>query len=312
MIISQTYPSGHTVTYNYDLAGRLADKDSQNLAFTGNLGDGVTRTYSSGIVYSSLGGLAKEQFGTTTPVYNKLFYNVRGQLSEIRESTSYTGPTDTTWNRGAIINHYSEQCWGMCGGSNSTTAMSDDNGNLKHQDNYIPDNEQISSYHTFTDSFAYDSLNRLQTVTESYYVSSTNQTTTPWQQAYSYDRYGNRTINTINQTPSTYGTGINNIQFAVDQGTNRLYAPNDPSHTLMDYDQAGNLKQDSYTGAGGRTYDGENRMTAAWGGNNQSQVYTYDAHGQRVRRKVDNVETWQVYGIGGEEVAEYTILMQIP
>ena len=73
----------------------------------------------------------------------------------------------------------------------------------------------------------------------------------------------------------------------------------------MNYDAVGNLKQDSYTGAGSRTYDAENRMTAAWGGNNQSQVYTYDANGQRVRRKVDNVETWQVYGLGGELVAEY-------
>ena len=293
-ITALTYPSGHTITNLYDSAGRMS-------SFIGNLGDGASRTYSTGMIYSSLGGITKEQFGTTTPIYNKLFYNVRGQLSEIRDSTSYTGPTDTTWNRGAIINHYSDQCWGMCSGH----SMTDNNGNLKHQDNYIPDNEQVTSYHTFTDSFAYDSLNRLQTVAENYYVSSTNQTTTPWQQSYSYDRYGNRTINTINQTPSTYGTGINNIQFAVDPMTNRLYAPNDPSHTLMDYDLAGNLKQDSYTGAGGRTYDGENRMISAWGGNNQSQVYTYDANGQRVRRKVDNVETWQVYGMAGELVAEY-------
>ena len=40
-VTSQTYPSQHSVTYNYDPAGRVADKDASNLAFTGNLGDGV-------------------------------------------------------------------------------------------------------------------------------------------------------------------------------------------------------------------------------------------------------------------------------
>src|SRR6185369_2513078 len=80
-----TYPSGHTVTPSYDNAGRLN-------ALNGNLGDGTTRLYSTGILYSPLGGLVKEKFGTDTPVYNKLFYNSRGQLAEIRESTTYTEP----------------------------------------------------------------------------------------------------------------------------------------------------------------------------------------------------------------------------
>lgn len=37
-----------------------------------------------------MGGLVKEELGTDTTIYNKLFYNVRGQLAEIRASTSYT------------------------------------------------------------------------------------------------------------------------------------------------------------------------------------------------------------------------------
>ena len=136
-----------------DAAARLS-------SFTGNLGDGATRTYSTGIVYSSLGGMAKEQFGTDTPVYNKLFYNVRGQLAEIRASTSYVNPGDTSWNRGAIINHYSNNCWGMCSGY----SMTDNNGNMKAQDVYIPNNDQVSSYTTWRDAFSYDNLNRLTQV----------------------------------------------------------------------------------------------------------------------------------------------------
>ena len=71
----------------------------------------------------------------------------------------------------------------------------------------------------------------------------------------------------------------------------------------MRYDNAGNLFKDIYTGAGDRTYNAENRMTQAWA-NNQWQVYTYNADGQRVRRKVNGVETWQIYGLVGELLAE--------
>ena len=73
----------------------------------------------------------------------------------------------------------------------------------------------------------------------------------------------------------------------------------------MTYDTAGNLITDTYTGAGTCEYDAENKMTRAWGGNNQWQEYTYNADGQRTRRKVDGQETWQIYGMDGELLAEY-------
>jgi RHS repeat-associated protein len=73
----------------------------------------------------------------------------------------------------------------------------------------------------------------------------------------------------------------------------------------MTYDAAGNLTEDTYTGSGNRTYDGENKITSAMGANNQAQLYGYDASGQRLKRTVYGVETWQVYGFGGELLAEY-------
>ena len=78
----------------------------------------------------------------------------------------------------------------------------------------------------------------------------------------------------------------------------------------MPYDNAGNLTNDTYSGQGQRNYDAENRMTAAQGGGNGSwQYYTYDANGQRVKRSVNvngtQTETWQVYGVNGELLAEY-------
>jgi RHS repeat-associated protein len=60
-----------------------------------------------------------------------------------------------------------------------------------------------------------------------------------------------------------------------------------------------------------RAYDAENRMTSETQARSYvAGVYTYNADGQRVRRKVavagqPAVETWQVYGFDGELLAEY-------
>src|SRR6185503_20663438 len=143
------YPSDRTVTYTYDTAGRLN-------VLAGNLG-GSQRTYSTGIIYSPSGGMTKEQFGTApTAIYNKLFYNSRGQLAEIRAGTSYTGPTDHTADRGSIVNNYSNNCSGDCSGS----SMADNNGNLRKQEIHIPG--QTMRYQEYD----YDSLNRLSSVRE--------------------------------------------------------------------------------------------------------------------------------------------------
>src|SRR5437764_4263102 len=45
-------------------------------------------------------------------------------------------------------------------------------------------------------------------------------------------------------------------------------------------------------------------MTTEWS-NGQWYGYVYDADGRRVNRIVNGTETWQVYGIGGELIAEY-------
>jgi YD repeat-containing protein len=297
-VTTQTYPSLRAVTYNYDSAGRLADKDAQNLAFTGNLGDGVQRTYAKGLTYVASGALQQEQFGTTAAVYNKLFYNSRLQLAEIR-----TGTAASDWNRGKIINDYSLQC------SGSGCNASDNNGNLRKQQVYIPGDEQASTWTTWYQQYDYDSLNRLKRVHE-----YTANTLLDWQQEYDYDLWGNRTLNATNTwignaanppNPALNETVFETGSLAVD---NRLYAPGDlalpDNQRRMRYDAAGNLTVDSYTGAGERVYDAENRMTQAWA-NSQWQYYTYNADGQRTRRKVNNTETWQVYGFDGELLAEY-------
>ncbi len=283
-----TYPSGRTVNYGYDNAGRTT-------GFSGNLGDGGTsRTYSSGISYSALGGMNQEQLGTTIPIYNKLFYNSRGQLSEIREGLT---ANDTSWQRGSIVNFYST-CWGMCWNPATQTgdSMPSNNGNLKIQQVTIPRDDNAGYENRsdqFTQYFEYDSLNRLQFANEA-----------SWRQWYSYDRYGNRTIST--DPNLTYGTGIPKPDFTVNTGNNRLGVPSGQTGT-MHYDSAGNLDIDTYSAAAvSRLYDAENRMTKETQANSyDAGIYSYDGDGRRVKRVVGGVETWQVYGVGGELIAEY-------
>jgi RHS repeat-associated protein len=287
-VTSQTYPSGHTVAYSYDAAGRAS-------SFTGNLGDGTSRTYSSNISYSSFGGLTREQFGTNTPLYHKALYNIRGQLFDTRLSSV----NDTwDWNRGRLLLYYSSNhVWGQSG--------TDNNANVRFAETWIPPaNATLDQTDTlFEESYNYDTLNRLSSVAEQRMsvAGGWGNWQQQFRQQYAYDRYGNRTIDAAN----TWGTGINNKQFSVDTATNRLGVPNGQSG-VMSYDLAGNLINDTYTGAGTREYDAENKMTRAWGGNNQWQEYTYNADGQRVRRKVDGLETWQIYGLDGELLAEYS------
>jgi YD repeat-containing protein len=86
-VTSQTYPSNRTVNYAYDAAGRTT-------SFTGNLGDGVSRNYATAMQYTAAGQLAKETFGTTTPLYQRFNYNVRQQLFAVRVGTNGSSAYD--------------------------------------------------------------------------------------------------------------------------------------------------------------------------------------------------------------------------
>jgi RHS repeat-associated protein len=290
-VVSQTYPSGRTASYAYDGAGRLA-------AFNGNLGDGVQRTYAAGIEYDAGSRVSQEQFGTQVPLYHKRAYNVRGQLYDVRLSTHSQQAAPWNWNRGALINYYSQNDLNAQTNEARAATGPGNNGNVVLQQHWVPANDQISGYNWTNQWYAYDSLNRLTSVQEQQSGAHTGA------QAYAYDRFGNRQINSA----ATWGAGINNRQFAVDAATNRLGVPAGQAG-VMQYDPAGNLTFDSYTGHGSRTYDAENRMTSAQGYSALTSVYTnqysYDADGRRTRRKLESGEVWAVYGMGGELLAEY-------
>jgi RHS repeat-associated protein len=316
-VTSQTYPSGHTVTYNYDAAGRVGDSGTQpsQRAFYGRLGDGVERAYADQVQYSAFGGVEQERFGTQTSLYHKVHYNRRGQLFDVRLSTASWAADQWDWNRGALVNYFGgNYAWE---GNPNTPASADNNGNLRRSEVYVPLNpagsynaSAIGAYYTAQQTYSYDSVNRLQSVAEAHYDSQAGTQAATFTQTNRYDRWGNRTVD-LGQSPN-----MPTAQYDFERGdlanTNRLYAPGDLAYPnpgdpnrRMRYDAAGNLVHDAYTGAGGRTYDAENRMTAAVDGSGGWAYYTYDADGQRVKHKVGSQEWWQVYGPGGELLAEY-------
>ena len=280
-MLTQSYPSGRTVTYGYDGAGRMN-------SFAGNLGDGTQRTYSTGVSYSPY-GMEQEQFGTQTPLYHKLHYNVRGQLYDVRVSTQSLQANEFEWNRGCLAFYYGGAGWGLSSSAN--------NGSVTTQQHWAPADDAISNYGYTQDTYVYDSLNRLSSTTE-VHGGPGGQSGTDYVQAYTYDRYGNRTINLAQTT-----TNISRPAYTVDANTNRLIAP---AGFTYGYDAAGNQDNDTYTGQGPRTFDAENHMKQAWA-SNQWQTYTYDGDGKRVIRQVNGVTTWQIYGIGEELLAEYAL-----
>ena len=159
----------------------------------------------------------------------------------------------------------------------------------------------MTHWATTRQGYTYDALNRLKSVKE-YFKNYSQAESQQSVQTYDYDRWGNRTINAA----QTSGTGINNTAFEVETARNRLYSRGDLAPELPEdqmrirYDKAGNQVKDTYTGYGTATFDGDNRIVGIQDNLGGSSTYTYNANAQRVRRKSNNQETWQIYGIDGE------------
>jgi len=170
-IKTMTYPSGRSVNYSYDGAGRLS-------SFTGNLGDGQLRTYSTIAQYHPAGMIERETFGTQTPLHHKKRYNNRLQLGDLRLST---GSDALSYDRGALLFFY-----GPNAVANTDPLANDptNNGNLVKQMHYVPlagGGEVVPQADTYT----YDALNRISGVVEPNVFSQT----------YGYDdQFGNRRI----------------------------------------------------------------------------------------------------------------------
>ncbi len=238
---SETYPSvpgatdRRTVTYTPDSAGRLSSLNSNATTY-------APAASVSSIGYASSNALKTETYGSG--LIHAVTYNNRLQPNEIKLGTSGapTSVIDLTYNYGTTNNNGDVLSTGYAGGGLS-----------------------------YTQTFTYDSLNRLGTAQEN--------SGSSWSQTNGYDRYGNRWID--------LGGGNQSLYF--NTANNRISG--------WSYDSSGNLLND---GVNNYTYDAEGRIKTV----NSTNAYNYDGEGHRVRKLVGE-NTRFVYGIGGQLVAEF-------
>jgi RHS repeat-associated protein len=239
---TETYPSvpgaadRRLLNYNIDNAGRVASLSTSAASY-------APAASVSSINYTAPGALSSQTYGNS--LVHAVSYNSRLQTSEIRLGTG-SNPTSVVsiaYNYGTTNNNGNVQSITYAGGGLS-----------------------------YTQSFGYDSSNRLTTSNEN---SGAN-----WSQTNGYDRYGNRWVDLGGGNQSLYFTASNN----------RI--------TGSSYDTAGNLLND---GTHSYTYDAENKIAKV----DNVNAYVYDGEGQRVRKLLgENLRF--VYGIGGQLIMEFS------
>ena len=226
-----------TVTNTNDTAGRLASLSSSATSY-------APAVSVSGTAYTAHNALSTETYGNT--LVHAINYNNRLQPIEIKLGTSGapTSIVDMVYSYGTTNNNGTVQSISYSGGGLS-----------------------------YSQTFGYDSLNRLTT--------SQENSGSSWSQTNGYDQYGNRWID--------YGGGVHNLSFST--SNNRI------TTSGYSYDSAGNLTNDTLHVF---TFDAENKIRTV----NAASAYVYDGEGQRVRKLVgENLRF--IYGIGGEEIAEF-------
>ena len=241
-VTSVTYPSvpgasdRRTVNFSYDSAARLSLLSSSATTYA------PAATVSS-IGYSAYNALKTETYGNN--LIHAISYNNRLQATEIKLGTSGnpTSVISLTYNYGTTNNNGNVLSHGYSGGGLS-----------------------------YTQSFGYDSLNRLTNSSES---------GSSWSQTNVYDRYGNRQID--------YGGGSYNLTFS--SSTNRI------TTSGYSHDSAGDLTNDTIHFY---NFNAENKIIKI----DSVSAYIYDGEGQRVRKLVGE-NTRFVYGVGGELIAEF-------
>ena len=239
---TETYPSvlgagdRRTITYTPDNAGRIASLSAAATTY-------APAASVSSISYTAPGTLSSETYGNS--LVHVVTYNSRLQTSEIKLGTdgNPTSIVSIAYNYGTTNNNGNVQSIAYSGGGLS-----------------------------YTQSFGYDSLNRL--------TASNENSGANWSQTNGYDRYGNRWVDLGGGNQSLYFTASNN----------RIIGSS--------YDAAGNLLND---GTHGYTYDAENKITKV----DNVNAYVYDGEGQRVRKLLgENLRF--VYGIGGQMIMEFS------
>lgn len=276
-LTSKKYPSGKVVTMTID-----------NFGVTQSIADSQ-RTYLSGVTatYDANGVTSEVALGNGTSETFRL--NERFQLMS------------QSLKRGTEVLQKFDYAYGQMNDAGEITPNSN-NGQLAKIEAFIGAAKQR------TQKFSYDSIGRLAQSEE--YRGDTNALT--YKQVFDYDRFGNlyrklgRNPTTGQQNPlpftpieeaTTPGTGD------IDKATNRFR-----SATGTTYDEAGQVVQDNKFRGMGFSYDANGRVVKVTKANTPDATTVYDALGNRVATKINDVWQYMIYDAFGQLVAEYGVL----
>jgi len=266
MLTSQSYPTGRTLTYDYDDAGRLQSLSDAN------------KTYANQFSYEPHGGLKAETFGNG--MIHSVAYNRALQPSEIKLQQTTNGPELQRFN-------YS---YGTVNQSSGVVDTTKNNGQIGRLDGYINGAKQ------WDQRYVYDSMSRLSIAAE--YQQGDNNTRT-WQTQYDYDRFGNRM-----QYQGNYNVAFTQVQASDFNADRNRFV--ETGSTATTYDAAGNITTDRKFRDLNYSYDANGRMLAAEHTDHTNhQDSVYDCGGQRVQTTLDGATRLVVYDLFGENIVEY-------
>ncbi|MFN0141277.1 MAG: RHS repeat domain-containing protein [Pyrinomonadaceae bacterium] len=268
-MIEETYPSGRVVKNTLSNDGDLQQVQSRRANDT-------FRNYANTFNYTAAGAVSAMRLGNGR--WENTTFNSRLQPTQIGLGGSAT-------NTSLLKRNYDY---------GSTT----NNGNVLSQT--ITVNRSNQSSLVLTQSYVYDSLNRLKSAEEK---DAANVTT--WKQTYTFDRYGNRRFDQTNTTQPASFANPNITNPTIDTANNRF-----TTGQGWTYDLAGNVITDAE--GRGFFYDSENKQIEAKNSSSATLgTYYFDGDGKRVKKVVPSGETTVfVYDAGGKLVAEYSTVVQ--
>lgn len=266
-LIEQQYPSGRVVRNTLDQTGDLQQVQSKRANDT-------FKNYANGFTYTAAGAVAAMRLGNGR--WESTQFNSRLQPTQIGLGSSATSQDllKLNYDYGSTNN----------------------NGNVLSQLITVPTIGANQGF-TATQTYTYDSLNRIKDAVE---VTGTET----WRQTFLYDRYGNRTFDTTANRTTTIPAGCSTAVCnpSVDPATNKLVG--------YQFDNAGNTKVD----ANGQTfiYDSENKQVQVDNASGIVGQYVYNGDGQRIKKVVPGTgeTTIFVYDASNKLVAEYSTIVE--
>jgi RHS repeat-associated protein len=285
-LTSEQITDGQTYTskYKYSLSGALLEQTYPSgkvvrnfLESDGDLGKVVKngKVLISDFDYTASGGIKSLKLGNGR--FETTEFNSRHQVTQI--GLGSTVAANDLWK----VNY----SYGELAANGLDVETSKNIGNIAKQVITIPNA-------TFTQTYRYDSLNRIKEAKE---TASNNAVT--WQQSWDYDRFGNR----ISFNSSGIGLATINTTPAINPETNRFVSTQD-----FGYDKTGNVIKDKVNGnVRNFVFNGDNKQVHVKDANNVAiGTYYYDGNGARVKKTVGSETTIFVYDGSGKLVAEYS------